>query len=311
MVVAFPPGGQADVVARPVAAALERHWRQPVPVVNRAGASGEVGNASVARARAGRLHAADGAVLARRAAGGGAAVRPGAGLRAGPVRADRAVHRRPDHAGRCRPPRPGGRWRSSSRRRRRGRARSATPPPATTRPLHVPMAMLTTAAGLDLLHVPFQGGAPALTALLGGQVQALASGPGPAAPHVREGRLRVLGCWGARAPARLPRGADPDRARLPGGRVLHLGRRLRPRRHAGAGAEALRAGDGGRGARIPSCGARSPPPAIRWTTATARPSSAFFRSDSARLARRRAAHRQDRVGSHALPAWRPVAPEPA
>ena len=50
MVVAFPPGGQADVVARPVAAALERHWRQPVPVVNRPGASGEVGNASVARA---------------------------------------------------------------------------------------------------------------------------------------------------------------------------------------------------------------------------------------------------------------------
>ncbi len=50
MVVAFPPGGQADVVARPVAAALERIWRQPVPVVNRPGASGEIGNASVARA---------------------------------------------------------------------------------------------------------------------------------------------------------------------------------------------------------------------------------------------------------------------
>jgi tripartite-type tricarboxylate transporter receptor subunit TctC len=65
----------------------------------------------------------------------------------------------------------------------------------------VPMAMLTTAAGLDMLHVPFQGGAPALTALLGGQVQALSSGPGPAAPHIREGRLRPLACWGAR---RLP-----------------------------------------------------------------------------------------------------------
>lgn len=50
MVVAFPPGGQADVVARPVAAGLERLWRQPVPVVNRAGAAGEIGNAFVARA---------------------------------------------------------------------------------------------------------------------------------------------------------------------------------------------------------------------------------------------------------------------
>ena len=50
MVVAFPPGGQADVVARPVAAGLERLWHQPVPVVNRAGAAGEIGNAFVARA---------------------------------------------------------------------------------------------------------------------------------------------------------------------------------------------------------------------------------------------------------------------
>src|SRR5690606_2952184 len=50
MVVAFPPGGQADTVARPVAAALEKIWRQPVPVVNRGGAGGAIGNALVARA---------------------------------------------------------------------------------------------------------------------------------------------------------------------------------------------------------------------------------------------------------------------
>ncbi len=50
MVVAFPPGGQADIVARPVAQALERIWRVPVPVVNRGGAGGAIGNAFVARA---------------------------------------------------------------------------------------------------------------------------------------------------------------------------------------------------------------------------------------------------------------------
>jgi tripartite-type tricarboxylate transporter receptor subunit TctC len=36
MVVAFPPGGQADVVGRPAAATLERIWRVPVPITNRA-----------------------------------------------------------------------------------------------------------------------------------------------------------------------------------------------------------------------------------------------------------------------------------
>jgi tripartite-type tricarboxylate transporter receptor subunit TctC len=60
------------------------------------------------------------------------------------------------------------------------------------------MAMLATSAGIDLLHVPFQGGGPAMTALLGGQVQAAAAGPGPLTPHVRSGALRVLASWGAR-----------------------------------------------------------------------------------------------------------------
>ena len=156
MVVAFPPGGQADVVARPVAAALERHWRQPVPVVNRPGAAGEVGNASVARA------APDGYTL---------------------LLALSSLAVLPEAA------RPGAISYSSS---------------GNYSALHVPMAMLTSDAGIGLLHVPFQGGAPALTALLGGQVQALASGPGPAAPHIREGRLRALACWGARRLAEFP-----------------------------------------------------------------------------------------------------------
>jgi tripartite-type tricarboxylate transporter receptor subunit TctC len=64
--------------------------------------------------------------------------------------------------------------------------------------LHVAMAMFTGAADIDLLHVPFTGGGPALTALIAGQVQALSSGPGPALPHVREGRLRALAQCGAR-----------------------------------------------------------------------------------------------------------------
>ena len=45
LVVAFPPGGQADVVARLAAPTLERLWHVAVPIVNRPGASGEIGNA--------------------------------------------------------------------------------------------------------------------------------------------------------------------------------------------------------------------------------------------------------------------------
>ena len=51
MVVAFPPGGLADNTARPVAAVLERLLKQPVVVVNKAGAAGAVGYQTAASSK--------------------------------------------------------------------------------------------------------------------------------------------------------------------------------------------------------------------------------------------------------------------
>src|SRR5882672_2503397 len=51
IVVPFPPGGVADLTARPLAPALERALKQPVVVVNKQGAAGAVGMQSVAVAR--------------------------------------------------------------------------------------------------------------------------------------------------------------------------------------------------------------------------------------------------------------------
>lgn len=196
MVVAFPPGGQADVVARPVAAGLERLWKQPVPVTNRAGASGEIGNAFVGRA------APDGYTLlmalsslpvlptAARVNGRQPAYELEQFTPVALFTADPTVLVVPASAP----------WRTveellEDARRRPGQISYSSAGTYST--LHLPMAMLAQIAGVDMLHVPFQGGGPALTALLGGQVQALASGPGPATPHVREGRLRALATWGA------------------------------------------------------------------------------------------------------------------
>ena len=68
--------------------------------------------------------------------------------------------------------------------------------------LHVAMEMFAAAAGIRLLHVPFTGAGPAITALLSGNIQALASAPGTLTQHVQGGRVRVLACWGReRAPA--------------------------------------------------------------------------------------------------------------
>jgi tripartite-type tricarboxylate transporter receptor subunit TctC len=64
--------------------------------------------------------------------------------------------------------------------------------------LHVAMEMFAGAAGIQLFHVPYQGGGPAVTALLGGQVQALASGPAAAVGQIQGGKMRALAGWGAK-----------------------------------------------------------------------------------------------------------------
>ena len=62
--------------------------------------------------------------------------------------------------------------------------------------MHVPMEMLAQSAGIKLTHVPYTGAGPAVVALLGGQIQAVSSGPATVLQHVKAGKLRVLAHWG-------------------------------------------------------------------------------------------------------------------
>jgi tripartite-type tricarboxylate transporter receptor subunit TctC len=70
--------------------------------------------------------------------------------------------------------------------------------------LHVAMEIFANAAGIKLFHVPYGGGGPALTALLGGQVQALASGPAAAVGQIKGGKMRALATWSDKRLDMLP-----------------------------------------------------------------------------------------------------------
>ena len=70
--------------------------------------------------------------------------------------------------------------------------------------MHVPMEMLKQQAGFRMTHIPYTGAGPAIVALLGGQVDALASGPSTVVQHIRAGKLRALAHWGDRPLASLP-----------------------------------------------------------------------------------------------------------
>lgn len=61
---------------------------------------------------------------------------------------------------------------------------------------HLTMEMLKSAAGIDVVHVPFKGSAPAMTELLGGRVQAAFLIAGNALPHLKTGKMRALASTG-------------------------------------------------------------------------------------------------------------------
>lgn len=197
LVVPFPPGGVAELVGRPLAHSMEKFLKQPVVVTNKPGAAGAVGNAFVAHAEPDgyKLLIALSSVSAipeadklfnRKPAYTLDQLTPIARLTADPtvlvVQANapwKSVKELVDEAKK----RPGQIAYSSS---------------GIYGALHVPTEMLAVAAGMKLRHVPFSGGGPSTTALLGGHVQLTVQSPSAVAGHVKANRLRLLAHWGVR-----------------------------------------------------------------------------------------------------------------
>jgi len=69
---------------------------------------------------------------------------------------------------------------------------------------HLSSELLKSLAGIDIVHVPYKGAAPAMSDLMGGQVPMLITGFSGAAPHVKAGRLRALGATGAKRLVAMP-----------------------------------------------------------------------------------------------------------
>jgi len=70
--------------------------------------------------------------------------------------------------------------------------------------LHLPMALLIKAAGIQMKHLPTAGGGPALTALLGNNAQALVTSIAAANAQIKAGKLRALACFSPKRVASLP-----------------------------------------------------------------------------------------------------------
>ena len=203
MIVPFPPGGLADLVARPVAEAMSRELGQPVVIENKAGAGGGIGMSLAAKAKPDGhtillalssltvIPEAD-VVLGRAPMFALADLRPLARFTADPtvlaVRADAPWNTLQDFM-RDAKARPGAINYGSS---------------GNYGTMHVPMEILSQTAGVKMTHVPFTGAGPAVVALLGGQIDAVSSGPATVLQHIKAGKLRVLAHWGNARLAALP-----------------------------------------------------------------------------------------------------------
>jgi tripartite-type tricarboxylate transporter receptor subunit TctC len=203
MIVAFPPGGVAELVGRPLAASMEKTLGQPVLIVNRPGAGGAVGTTAVAKATPDgytilmtlssiSIFPVSDPIEGKPAPYQLSDFMPIALVTADPtvlvVRADSPYKTIQDFVAAAKA-NPGKINYSSS---------------GVYGTLHVAMEMFAGAAGIQLFHIPYQGGGPAVTALLGGQVEALASGPAAAVGQIKAGKMRALAGWGAKRLALMP-----------------------------------------------------------------------------------------------------------
>ena len=199
----FPPGGTADLVGRPLAAVLEPLMKQPVVIETKAGAAGAVGAQFAATAKPDGytllIHLVSLAGFPEVDKVYGRQVKftrddfvPIARLTAGPMvlivndqQPYKSLKELVDDA----KAKPDTLIFSSS---------------GLHGALHLPTAMFMKAAGIQMKHLPTQGGGPSITALIGNNAQVAASSLAAAAGQVKAGKARILATFSAKRLAAHP-----------------------------------------------------------------------------------------------------------
>jgi len=201
MICPFPPGGTTDVVARLVAQKLTEAWGQQVVVDNRPGAGGIIGTEIVAKAAPDGYTVLLGSITTH-------AVNPALykKLNFDPVKDFApvslvvsspqllAVH--PSVAAKS------VKELIALAKAKPGQLNYASAGTGTSP--HLTFELFKSMAGIDVVHVPYKGTGPAITDLIGGQVQMMITGVVALMPHIKSGKLRGLGVTSAKRVAALP-----------------------------------------------------------------------------------------------------------
>jgi len=201
LIVAFPPGGSTDIIARLVGQKLSERVGQQVVVDNRGGAGGTIGTDIAAKSTA------DGYTLTM----GTTSTHVIAPAIFPTVKYDPIKDFEPITLVASTPYllvlHPGVKAKSLKDfialvKSQPGKLNYASAGSGTT--TQIAMEMLKLAAGIDIVHVPYNGNGPAGTATMGGQVQALFGSMPAVLPHAKAGRLNAIAVGTAKRSSALP-----------------------------------------------------------------------------------------------------------
>jgi tripartite-type tricarboxylate transporter receptor subunit TctC len=200
MVVPFPPGGATDIIGRMVAAKMQEIWGQTVIIENKPGAGTVVATDLVAKS------APDGYTMAFVITAH--VINP-------TLRANLPYDTLKDLAGVTQVSQqhlvvaayPGFEANTVSEliaaaKKDPGKLAYATPGSGTA--MHLSMELLKSAVGIDIVHVPYKGGAPAIQDVMGGRVPILLDVHYSAAPHIKAGKLKAIALLSPSRPASAP-----------------------------------------------------------------------------------------------------------
>jgi tripartite-type tricarboxylate transporter receptor subunit TctC len=200
IVVPYPPGGGNDIMARLIAPKMSADWGQPVVVENKPGAAGNLGAGEVARSPA------DGHTLLM--ATSTIAMTPALGQKqAYDLEKDLAAVSMVGTTAMVIAVHPGVEAKSLQElialaRKQPGKLAYSTC--GTASPMHLAGELFKLTTGIDLLHVPYKGCAPALADVLGGQLPIAFNTISNTAAHEKAGRIRILAVASGKRLAEFP-----------------------------------------------------------------------------------------------------------
>lgn len=208
----FAPGGSSDIIARMIGAELTQAWGQPVVIDNRPGAGTIIGTDLVAKAAPDgytillgtNVNTVNETLVRKLPYNFVRDFAPVTQLAASPnvLLIDPSIPARTL------------RDFSAFAKAKRGQLNYGSSGNGGTG--HIAMEMLKSAAHIDLTHIPYKGGGPALSALLSGEVSILINSIIPAVPQIKAGRVVALGVTSSRRSQVLPDVPTIAEAGLPG-----------------------------------------------------------------------------------------------